>query len=345
MLPSLIDSECTGNLRCAQRTGSTNVPGCAFEDASLFSSGTDFCFEPQIVEQNVINYVGECSSSTYLCGVCEGDCDSDADCASGLYCFQRSGSEEAPGCSGNGGLTDVSGKDICVPIGTTPSPVQSPTSYVFRDSLTLRSEACSASNPCDKCEGSCMQDSDCDQGLKCFLRTAGEPIVGCVTGGSGDVSGTNYCYDMPPGGPVTYIPGALTKIENGVKLSTGLTAKIIATTGSKVIYKNGQTSSVNFHGDPDAGATFAITFGPNTGGWVYVSNSEKTVGGVGAITFDSTGAVINYEMIVTGTVDNCGGGKTYWNTWVTCEENAPSEFGYAFVNMHLFASFQCLTYY
>ena len=30
-------------------------------------------------------------------------------------------------------------------------------------------------------------------------------------------------------------------------------------------------------------------------------------------------------MIVTGTSDNCGGGKTYWNTWVTCEEESTGQ--------------------
>ncbi len=44
-------------------------------------------------------------------------------------------------------------------------------------------------------------------------------------------------------------------------------------------------------------------------------------GGVGAITFNADGQVINYEMILVNTSQNCGGGKTYWGTWVTCEEN------------------------
>jgi hypothetical protein len=220
-------------------------------------------------------------------------------------------------------VTDPFGKDICIPSGTTPSPVSSPTS-TYRDSLKLRLEPCSELNPCDKCEGSCSQDSDCSLGFECFLRFADEPIVGCVTGGSDDISGVNYCYEKPLNGNVTYVPGALTKIENGVKLSTGLTSEIIAVTGTKILLNDGQTSDTSFHGDPDAGATFAITSGPNAGGWIYVSNSEKKTGGVGAITFDSTGSVINYEMIVNGTSNNCGGGKTYWNTWVTCEENGSS---------------------
>lgn len=54
--------------------------------------------------------------------------------------------------------------------------------------------------------------------------------------------------------------------------------------------------------------------------WIYVQNSESSPGGVGAITFNSNGNPIDYKMVLTGTSGNCGGGKTYWNTWVTCLE-------------------------
>jgi secreted PhoX family phosphatase len=30
--------------------------------------------------------------------------------------------------------------------------------------------------------------------------------------------------------------------------------------------------------------------------------------------------VIAYKRILTETTRNCGGGKTFWNTWMTCEE-------------------------
>jgi uncharacterized protein len=57
-------------------------------------------------------------------------------------------------------------------------------------------------------------------------------------------------------------------------------------------------------------------------GWVYVSNSEgKERGGVGAIYFNAQGQVVDYKMILTGTRMNCGGGPTFWNTWLTCEEH------------------------
>mmetsp|Transcript_16235 Transcript_16235/g.35306 ORF Transcript_16235/g.35306 Transcript_16235/m.35306 type:complete len:195 (+) Transcript_16235:243-827(+) len=43
-------------------------------------------------------------------GECEGDCDRDRDCASGLKCFQRDGLKSVPGCRGDG-IRDV---DYCV---------------------------------------------------------------------------------------------------------------------------------------------------------------------------------------------------------------------------------------
>ena len=35
-------------------------------------------------------------------GHCQGDCDDDGDCGSGLYCFKRPDTREVPGCSGAG---------------------------------------------------------------------------------------------------------------------------------------------------------------------------------------------------------------------------------------------------
>jgi hypothetical protein len=46
----------------------------------------------------------------FIVGLCEGDCDSDAECAPGLKCMQRTGDEAVPGCSGPGNP----GEDYCI---------------------------------------------------------------------------------------------------------------------------------------------------------------------------------------------------------------------------------------
>jgi hypothetical protein len=100
----------------------------------------------------------------------------------------------------------------------------------------------------------------------------------------------------------------------------------MATTGQPVQYSDGRggQSSIVFHPAPDAGATFADERAGNEGGWIYVSNSEirenTNQGGVGAFTFDKNGNVIDYRMVLTSTRANCGGGRTPWGAWVSCEE-------------------------
>ena len=95
-----------------QRGNFEMVPGCHGEE---LNQKDDFCFSPA-------NYLwimgnGGDPASAFPLNVCEGDCDNDSDCADGLMCFERAGSEAVPGCDGPG--TD--GKDYCYYPGSPPT--------------------------------------------------------------------------------------------------------------------------------------------------------------------------------------------------------------------------------
>jgi hypothetical protein len=96
------DDDCKSGLYCFQRGRNVDVPGCdgGLED----STPSDYCIPIPMVEAN--------PRFERPLGMCQGDCNADQDCKSGLVCFQREKNVDVPGC--NGGLQDSTPSDYCI---------------------------------------------------------------------------------------------------------------------------------------------------------------------------------------------------------------------------------------
>ena len=89
------DSDCNGNLVCQQRDRGQSVQGCSGKD---LSTSRDYCVLPSS-SSNSLNVINSGGGGM---GQCQGDCDSDNDCAGSLVCKQRNAYDPIPsGCRGN----------------------------------------------------------------------------------------------------------------------------------------------------------------------------------------------------------------------------------------------------
>mmetsp|Transcript_26813 Transcript_26813/g.58154 ORF Transcript_26813/g.58154 Transcript_26813/m.58154 type:complete len:409 (+) Transcript_26813:97-1323(+) len=174
------NSNCMGNLKCFQRSGRQDVPGCSGDGVS----GDDYCYDPaddddddndddDDDDDHYYDYDAyprlkeEHEDPSYKLDVCEGDCDDDNDCRGHLVCFQRDGYADVPGCSGSGDRD----WDYCA----------------FPEL-----EEGSSGSKLGVCQGDCDDDSDCKGDLVCFERDGYEDVPGC--NGRGDKD-WDYCVD------------------------------------------------------------------------------------------------------------------------------------------------------
>jgi Leucine-rich repeat (LRR) protein len=93
------DWQCDYGLNCFKRWDDKPIPGCEGAGGASDIYSVDYCYIPPpgtlVIVQNV-------TANSTKAGKCEGDCESDDDCVSGLKCYERQNYEEVPGCVGVG---------------------------------------------------------------------------------------------------------------------------------------------------------------------------------------------------------------------------------------------------
>lgn len=131
-------------------------------------------------------------------GLCEGDCDNDAQCDPGLKCFQRDAYDPVPGCAG--GENFGSGTDFCIKAGggggSNPSPTPPAPQLTWGGG---------GGGGLARCQGDCDRDTDCQGNLVCHQRSRGDPLPQqCPNRPTNNQK--DYCVDPSGGQPSPTLP-------------------------------------------------------------------------------------------------------------------------------------------
>jgi len=187
------------------------------EDHSFFSEN-----------QPRLNDHGTSPGGEIILELCQGDCDTDDDCAEGLECFQRDGEEDnPPGCSG----TPKKNYDYCV--AEKEGPILNVIQYFYMiDDLggvllpdqPLIARGSYGTNhgagTLQLCEGDCDDNNDCAEGLICFKRNGLRNVPPGCTGTP--QNHWDYCVAEFPEFPVDFV---LTKLLKDGRLEGSLNVK------------------------------------------------------------------------------------------------------------------------
>jgi hypothetical protein len=141
-----------------------------------------------VANNNLVNKGVSGCTRTKQCGLCEGDCDNDHDCKTGMTCFQRNGMQPIPGCA-SGGKMDRRGYDFCY-FTSTGNNMGLTTHEVVNKGVS----GCSNTKRCGLCQGDCDSDLECAPSLKCFQRNGLQPVPGCNMVKQGNRRGFDFCF-------------------------------------------------------------------------------------------------------------------------------------------------------